>query len=246
MLDLNSFVGGFDLEKAMEEFKENMTYAGKAKFYEILTKGRYLMPSRNDDRIPLISPTKENHFLPVFTNVREMEKQGNMKKGELRIVTFKDILSIFIEHYPQITGVALNPFGRTLFLGKEQMDDIESVTEGMTLRRTDYEKPQELLPWENTSDELKSRLRSYCQKKKSITRAWIVGARSRKSEEPHIQFLMEFYGEKREKIFTQVAEIVREYMLPGQSFELMQATKESANKADLVSQVVYDVHADRL
>lgn len=246
MLDLNQFAGGFNLEKAMDEFRNNMTYGGKTKFYDVLKNGKYLMPSREGNSIPLISPTKENNFLPVFTNVEEMEKQGNMGENDLKIMSFKDILNTFVEHYPKITGIALNPFGKTLFLGKEQIDDIERLTEGMTLRRTDYEKSQELLPWEHTKGALKNDIQRYCQKEKAVTRAWIVGARSNKSEEPHIQFLLEFSGVKREKIFTKVAEIVKVYMLPGQSFELMQATVESANKADLISKAVYDIHTVNL
>lgn len=243
MLDLEKFVDGFDLEKSMNEFRKDMTYSGKARFYKTLKNAKYLVPYGKEDSIPLISPTKDTNFIAVYTNVNEMEKQGSYANNKMKIMSFRDILSIFIEHYPRVTGIALNPFGKTLFLGREQIDDIQKFTDGMTLRRVDYEKPQELLLWDNASEEMKNRLRKYCQEEDSIKRIWILGARRSKDENFHIQFLVEFSDVKREKIFMQVAEIVKKYMMPGQSFEIMQATEESAYKANLISRPIFDVNA---
>lgn len=98
MLDLEKFVDGFDLEKSMNEFRKDMTYSGKARFYKTLKNAKYLVPYGKEDSIPLISPTKDTNFIAVYTNVNEMEKQGSYANNKMKIMSFRDILSLSLIH----------------------------------------------------------------------------------------------------------------------------------------------------
>ena len=214
------FVPGVDLPACTEQLKNDPSEAGKLRFFRILKAAQYLVPvqsAKND--IPLLQTQDGESFIPAFCTAEECEK-GPFQ--DFSVISLDGLKHILTEHAGEIAGVALNPFGAALLMRQEQFQEIDALTEGMTVRRTDYSKPQILSPLKRCPVGLPAALTQLFRAHPEVYRAWLLAARPNIGDAPHKLFVIDFDG-SRQQLFPLVAKAAEPFMLPGESFELMKA-----------------------
>ncbi len=81
---------------------------------------------------------------------------------------------IVIDNPTQLTGGVINPFGQALFLRQPQFAEMDSLTEGMTLARTDHKGKLEMKATTDYPVGLSKALSALFEGRSEVFRAWIL------------------------------------------------------------------------
>ncbi len=220
--------------------KSDLRLEDKKKYYKELKESNFLVPCQRDGGIGVVSVNKEKESYIVAFSSEEELKKTNSRDFEMKEIvnySFDQLIGFFTEMFPKINGIVINPFTNAVFINSNMISEICSVIDGITFKRNDHVIPQSLYPFPNISKDLKLAIHNFCRDEVNIEKMWIVLAGS-KIEPLHIQFIFQFIGD-RKILFPKVAEIISKHMKPGESFELVQADEELANKANKISQPIY-------
>jgi len=231
------FKPNIDLVKSMEQLKADPSLEGRLRFFKELKSARFLVPCKGGAHNFAIMNTPEKEaFLPGFSCADELQK-GSFPCEDVVVLSFEALKNTVIDQ-PPLTGIALDPFGKVLLLRRPQLAEIDSATEGMTLKRTDYDKPQLLDICRDYPAGLPAALSHLFNTRPEVYRAWILSARRDLTENPHKLFVLDFDGD-RKLLFPSVAKVVESFMRPGESFELMKADYSLLQRAQDLAVPVY-------
>ncbi len=217
-----NFISNFDLKSSLEQLQQNDSPEGKHRFFQQLKQANLLVPYRGKPQnlALIINPEKEA-FLPAFTCVEEFDESRFPDCG-LIVLHLPALRHVVLDQPKQVVGIALNPFGKAVLLRQKELEMIDSATEGMTLRRTEHAQPPEITALHNCPVGLPTALNTFFRGRPEVYRAWILAARQPEEKAPHKLILIDFDGDNK-LLFPQVARIIRPFLCPGESFELMKA-----------------------
>jgi hypothetical protein len=219
---LKNFDSGLDLIKSMERIRDDPSREGKLRFFGELKAARLFVPCREaDNGIAVLNTPEKEAFLPAFTSVDELGK-WKFPMEKVSVMLLDALKHIVIDNPTQLTGVVINPFGQALFLRQPQLAEMDSLTEGMTLARTDHKGKLEMKATTDYPVGLPRALSALFRSKPEVFRAWILFAREEGDVKFHKLFLIDFNGDRRQ-LFPSVAKTAEKFMRPGESFELMKA-----------------------
>ena len=232
-----NYNGGFDLEKEMINFANDRSPVSKAKFYFKLKTAEYLVPFMGDKmNLAYLTNSEGENYIPAFTSEDELKK-SDREWDKLEILNIDTMKHILID-VPELNGIAFNPFGKTLLLGREQLMEIDRETEGLSLRRSEGEEHRHLSPLKKYPEGIKEALYNLFVAHPEVNRAWLTYASRSKKETPHYLFIIDFIGDRR-IIFPEVARAVTPFMKAGESFELVNADEEMMKKAYKIARPIY-------
>ncbi len=235
---LESFDAGIDLVRSMENLRDDPSPEGKLQFFRQLKAARFLVPCRGKaNSIVTLNTDKAEAFLPAFTAAQELSKcQFPFEK--VRGMSFDALKHLAIDNPTRISGIAINPFGKALLLRHPQLSEIDSATEGMTLKRTDYQGKLQIKPTADYPIGLPKALSHLLDTRSDVYRAWILSAQHGEDALSHKLFLIDFDGDRR-SLFPLVAKAVQPFMKPGESFELLKADYTLLQQAEKLAQPLY-------
>lgn len=232
-----NYGGGFDLEKEMEDFARDISPVGKAKFFFKLKTAEYLVPFMGDmTNLAYLTNSDGKNYIPAFTSAEELMK-SDREWDSVELLNMDTMKHILID-VPELDGIAFNPFGKTLLLGREQLAEIDRETEGLSLRRSEGDEHRHLSPVKQYPDGLKQALYNLFVTEPAVNRAWLTYASRSKKETPHYLFIIDFIGDRR-ILFPQIARVVTPFMKAGDSFELVNADEELIKKAYRIAKPIY-------
>jgi hypothetical protein len=235
---LQSFDSGVDLIKSMARIRCNPSQEGKLRFFGELKAARLLVPCREaDNSIAVLNTPEKEAFLPGFTSADELGK-WKFPMEKVSVMLLDALKHIVIDNPTQLTGVVINPFGQALFLRQPQFAEMDSLTEGMTLARTDHKGKLEMKATTDYPVGLPKALSAMFEGRSEVFRAWILLAREGGDAKFHKLFVIDFNGD-RKQLFPSVAKTVEKFMRPGESFELMKANAGLVLAAQAKSAPVY-------
>lgn len=225
-----NFKPNYNLTEELERLRDDTSQLALKHFFERLKTARLLVPCQGDHmNVAVIETPEGERFLPAFTCEEELRK--SFAAWERIAVMPIDILKHIVTDLPQqLTGVVIDPFGTSLALKQPQLRELDSLTEGMSVQRTDHEEPLHLEPLHRYPVGLPAALTALFMKHPEVSRAWLLSARKSQKHKPHKLFLIEFRGDRR-LLFPEVARAVEPFMTAGESFELMKADWELAQQA---------------
>lgn len=219
-------------------------------FFKELKTALFLVPVKAaEDRpktappvqIMLLRTPEEESFIPAFTDRSELEKWPFVKEA-VAVISYDGLKNHVVENAAGIDGLVINAFGGNLVLRRKELELIDSKTEGMSVKRAEHRGELRIFQPAAFPEGMLDALERFCCGEPAIHKAYAVMTQGENEEKAHWLFLLEFDGEKS-KIFPKAAEVIKDFMEPGSSFEMMKAVPELAwNAADKIMPV-YEEHA---
>lgn len=214
----------------MDELSQNdPTSENELRFLTGLKNAKFLVPCRAGSKgrgngycMAVLATLDKENFLPAFSNPAELKKWP-YENDRTAVCSYDTLKHLVLDDPQNFSGIAVNPFGKKLLLRREQIRQIDSKTEGMCIRKVEHSRNLRLSKPGREPPGLADELKLLFNSKEEIYRAYLLLAREPKEVKPHWLFLIDFNGE-RTALFPIVARVVRPYMKPGGTFEIMKAT----------------------
>lgn len=217
-----------DIYYELEKFKREPVYKNELSLYDALKKTVFYIPVVSMGGKTSIASLKKDgkeEFYPAFSSVEEIRKWPFELKG-IRKLYFDDLKHVMLEDVRDIKGIAINPFGKVILLGNAQIERIETVTSGMSLKKTQGMRGAIRLYYpEYVPDGLESGLRFFFQNKREVQSVYLYQAKRNEGDSLHWMFIVKFDGTKIE-LFPKLAAVIQLYMNDGQVFELVKYSDE--------------------
>ena len=166
----------------------------------------------------LMNGQGENFFLAFFSRGSQT---GCFADEEFAEFVFSRLRGIFIELDGTAAGLVIEPFTKNIIIRREDFEKYDSITKGMTVQRNDHVGITELRPARNLPKGLREAVCEFCRGQIGINAVWIFRAKGENESRPHLMLSMDFYGSKFD-LFPKMAEVVKPFMQPGESFELIE------------------------
>lgn len=231
-----------DLYFELERFKREPEYKNELSFYNTLKKIELYIPVMHAEGKTTVATLKKDgkeEFYPAFTSLEEFKKWPFELK-EIRKLYFNDLTLIMMEDVRDIEGVVINPFGKAILLGNQHIERMETVTSGMSLKRTGGINDGIYLYTPKTvPNGLKSGLELFFQSKKDVQAVHLYQARRNEKDPLHWMFVVKFNGTKIE-LFPKLAAVIQLYMDDKEVFELVKQADELKLPAAVVPCVLYE------
>ena len=129
--------------------------------------------------------------------------------------------NILIELPEEISGIVLEPFGENIPLDRKALADYDSAVHGMTVAKHDHSLRTIYRKADRLPDGLTAAVGRFAQGQIGINAVWALLAKNENERIPHLTFAIDFFGSKFD-LFPQLAEVLKPFMQPGQTFELIE------------------------
>lgn len=118
-----------EVDALIDKFTEDKSNENLTALINQLEKSRVLLPGKLVDGkmpIPLTVNTADGEVLqPIFTDKGKMEKAP--KSDVIINYSFAGVINTVLEKGPDISGIAINPFGKTVVFKRELVEKIREV-----------------------------------------------------------------------------------------------------------------------
>ncbi len=214
-----------ELTDLFKQLMQEKSLECEDKFFRKLTETTFWIPGaaeeqgENSKSFVVLITGDGRKFVPAFLD--KQAKLGRFTEEQLIYMPYSSLKYSIIDSPQEISGIVLNPFEENIILDRKIMEIIDSRTMGMTLRREDHSGRVKLRKPNSVPEGLEQELKQFFKNTIEVESAWILKAKREEETDEHWMILIDFYGEKI-KLFPQVAEMVKPYMKPGESFELIQ------------------------
>lgn len=213
-----------DLYFEMEKFKREPSYNNEWSFYNTLKQIELYSPVIYSSEKTMVATLKKDgneEFYPAFSSLESLKKWPFELK-EIRKLYFDDLKHIMLEDSRDIKGIVINPFGKAILLENNHIDRIESITSGMSLKKTaGINKGIFLYPPKSVPKGLKEGLEMFFQNKNEVRYVYLYQAKRNENDPLHWMLVVKFNGSKID-LFPKLAAVVQLYMNPNEVFELVQ------------------------
>ncbi|MFV0518563.1 MAG: enhanced serine sensitivity protein SseB C-terminal domain-containing protein [Aminipila sp.] len=205
------------------------TEESESNFFGELYNTRLLVPVRvigelnEKTNFPLLVTKDGKKFIPSF--VESKVELGNFTKEQLQEISYVNLKFVVIDSCDAIDGIAINPYGENIILNKSLIELIDSKQMGMTISREKQMKNIDVYEAKNVSEQMIKKLCSFFENSIGVQSAWILFAKNESDVKGHLMVIIDFIGSKFE-LFPIVADIMKNYMKPGERFELIQKSNE--------------------
>ena len=133
---------------------------------------------------------------------------------------FPTLRNIFIELPKEISGIVIEPFTENIILDRCALAAYDSATQGMTVQKREHSRNTTYRKVDILPSGLKNTLESSLSEQIGVNAVWALLAQDENEKIPHLTFVLDYFGSKFD-LFPQLAEVLKPFMRPGQSFELI-------------------------
>ena len=228
----NAFLSDFDPDTMAQSLKSDPSPRNKAKQFSILRTSTFLTFSPAPGRVNILNSKQKEALLPAFTSREELEKWP-FERAPVAEISFVELEKLMRSN-ARLDGVVINPFGRALFLRRDQLADIEH-----TLRQA---TPRSQIKVKATLDYpigLPMAVRELMEQHPEVYRVWLLAARSEHDTTDRKLFVVDLDGSPKE-LFGQLAQAVRLYMRQGEGFEMVKADIGLLRAAEQAGRPIYE------
>lgn len=198
------------------------------RFFMAIKNARLLVPcilkrTESEERMypaTINTPAGET-FLPAFSERTELEK-GPLEQRRAAIYSFDDLKHTLLAGPQNLAGIVINPFGKAMVLRPSQIEQIDRVAQGMSVRRVWHEKGLRLLHPGSLPSGLEEGTKVFWSQRREVRRVYLMLAQRPEKPEPYWLFLIDFDGAESD-LFPQAAQAIKGYMKRGVVFELLKA-----------------------
>lgn len=242
--DIFSFRANFHPAESLKQLQQKPSRESERRFFSELKNARFLVPcvpqsgQVDNSRCPAVLSTQEGEkFLPAFSEAGELEKWP-YKRGRVCVFSFDDLKHAMLEHPQTPAGIAINPFGKVLLLRQNQIAQVDTVTQGMSVQRVKHGGGLRLSNSKVFPLGLAGAIKTFFSQRKEVSRVYLLLAQGPEEAAPHWLFLIDFDGTEA-GLFPQAAEAVQPHMKQGDSFELMKTTPRLLQIAAAKTKPIY-------
>lgn len=223
-LDIGEIAGvlaGEDVERKKEVFSD-------------LKDSAFLIPyNKTQTDIRLLKIPDKGEFLPAFTNYAEFMKSP-LDHDKAAVLPFVKLESILANAPEKVSGIVLNPHGKSLLIQRKQ-----GVPEqGVSLEKQNYSGGLKLSKPNYIPEPVLAALIGFFNASENVYRAWLLLSQGKEEIAPHLLLLVDFDGD-REAFFTKIAKSVRPFFRKGDRFEMMKADFKLIQAAEKLSHPFY-------
>ena len=106
-------------------------------------------------------------------------------------------------------------------MDRKALADYDSAVHGMTVAKHDHSLRTIYRKADRLPDGLTAAVGRFAQGQIGINAVWALLAKNENERIPHLTFAIDFFGSKFD-LFPQLAEVLKLFMQPGQTFELIE------------------------
>ena len=145
---------------------------------------------------------------------------GNFDPQTLAEIAFPMLRNLLIELSEEISGIVIEPFTENIILNRNALAEYDSTTQGMTVEKHDHLQNTTYRKVDILPSGLTSAVGSFLQGQIGVNAVWALLAQNDNEKIPHLTFAIDYFGSKFD-LFPKLAEVLKPFMRPGQSFELI-------------------------
>lgn len=225
--DITKFESGIDVDSASERMAEKPDADFLRDFFEKVGTANFLVPYRdNINTIPLLDVKEKGKMIPIFSSFSAFEKSP-LPKDKASVMPFSKIDEIVKKSDGKITGIIINPHGKSMIFQRNDGKPTEKQENGIKLTKPSF------IP-----ERIETALKNYFLNCENVYSAYVLWGQKENDLAPHLFLVIDFDG-KREEFFPKVAEALKPSLIPGDNLEMAKADFKLLKTAEKLVKPVY-------
>lgn len=225
--DIENFDNGLEVDSAADGFSKEQDPEKIRDFFGRVEIANFLVPYReNVNKIPLLDIKEKGKMIPIFSSFAAFEKSP-LPKDEVNVMPFSKIDEIVKKSEGQISGIIINPHGKSMIFQRNGGKATEKQEGGIRLMKPPF------IP-----EKISVTLEKYFSGCENVYAAYVLWAQKDSDLAPHLFLIVDFDG-KKEEFFPKVAEALRPILKPGDNIEMAKADFKLLKAAEKLVKPVY-------
>ncbi len=191
-------------------------------FYRSLAGQLVYIPCKKQEdgniTLELLISSQGERMIPAFFS--KESQIGNFDPQALVEIAFSVLRNILIELPEEISGIVIEPFNENTILNRKALAEYDSATQGMTVEKHDHLQNTTYRKADILPSGLTVTVGGFLQEQIGVNAVWVLLAQNDNERIPHLTFVIDYFGSKFD-LFPKLAEVLKPFMRPGQSFELI-------------------------
>ena len=209
--DITKFESGIDVDFAADTMAKKPDAEFLRDFFGRVGIANFLVPySDNENTIPLLDIKEKGKMIPIFSSFSAFEKSP-LPKEKAKIMPFSKIDEILKKSYGKITGIVINPHGKSMIFQRNEGKPTEKHENGVKLMKPSF------IP-----ERIENSLKNYFSKCENVYAAFVLWLQKENDLAPHLFLVIDFDG-KPEEFFPKVAEAIKPNLIAGDNLEMAKA-----------------------
>ncbi len=225
--DIMNFENGIDVDAASDRMAANPDENFLRDFLGKASTAKFLVPYKEKiTMLPLLEIKDKGKMLPIFSSYKAFEKCP-LPKDKVRIMPFYEIDKIVKKSNGAISGIIINPHGKSMVFQRNGGKPTEKNADGLRLIKPPF-----------VPEKLSKVLKKYFSEQENVYAAYLLWAQKETDLAPKLFIVIDFDG-KQEEFFPKVAEVLRPYMNSGDNIEMAKANFKLLKAAEKLAQPIY-------
>lgn len=225
--DIKNFESGIDVDSVSDIMKDNPSAEVLREFFGRVETANFLVPYRDKiNTIPLLDVKEKGKMIPVFSSFSDFEKSP-LPKNMANILPFSKIDEIVRKSGGQISGIIINPHGKSMIFQRNGGAATEKKENGIRLMKPPF------IP-----EKIASALCGFFAGCDNVYAAYVLWAQKESDLAPHLFLIIDFDG-NREEFFPKVGEALRPCLKTGDNIEMAKADFKLLKTAEKLVKPVY-------
>lgn len=221
------FDNGLEINSAVNETSQTDKEKMIKGIFEKVQISDFLVPYRDKiNNIPILNTPEKGKLIPAFSSYEEFLKCP-LPKDKVTVMPFSKIDEIVTKSAGQISGIIVNPNGKTLIFEKNNKGS--TPKNPMEVR---FMKP------EGIPEAIVFTLSNYLATCQNVYSAYLLWAQKESDLAPHLFLIIDFDG-KGEEFFPKVANVIRPHLNKGNNIEIAKADLKLLNAAEKLVKPFY-------
>lgn len=227
-MDIKNFNNGIDVDGVADEIKATNDASMVKNFFEKAQSADFLVPYRDKmNTFPLLDVKEKGKMLPAFSSFEAFEKSP-LPKDKARIMPFSEIDKIVKNSGGQISGIIINPHGKSMIFQHSGAKPAERSSGG----------EMKLMKPASVPESIAAALHGFFTASGNVYSAYVLWAQKESDLAPHLFIVIDFDG-TREEFFPKVAEAIRPCLKAGDNVEMAKADFKLLTAAEKLVKPVY-------
>ena len=225
--DIKNFDNGLEIDEVSDRMKESPDAEIIRQFFGRAETASFIVPYRDKpNTIPLLDIKEKGKMIPIFSSFAAFEKSP-LPKDKANIMTFQKVDEIVKSSNGQITGIIMNPHGKSMVFQRNGGKPTEKTEGGVKLMKPSF------IP-----ERISTALQSYFSSCENVYAAYVLWMQKENDLAPHLFLIIDFDG-KKEEFFPKVAEALRPNLISGDNLEMAKADFKLLKTAEKLVKPVY-------
>lgn len=221
--DIQNFNNGLGVDEAVDALAKEKSDGLVKQLFAEAQNAEFLVPYREKDtEICIFSIPEKGKMIPAFSSYEAFLKSP-LPKDNVTVMPFSKINEILRRNSGGISGVIINPHGKSLIF--KRTPEEKPGEAGEQKHEIKFMKPG-LIP-----EAITAALTGFFTASQNVYRAYLLWAQKDNDLAPHLFLIIDFDGE-REEFFPKVAEVIRPYIKSRESVEMAKASLKLISTAE--------------